>query len=168
MSSFRLLVFMNTNQIYFIISLGFIFLLASCAGSRVSQNEKEQLLIQTARSYQGTPYKYGGTTTMGMDCSGLLIRSFERVDVYLPRTSTAQSKVGKKVGISELKPGDIVFFTAKKGGRRKVSHTGLVTEVRSRQDIRFIHASSSRGVVEENLMADYYRKNLVQARRVKF
>ena len=104
---------------------------------------------------------------MGMDCSGLLMRSFEAIDIYIPRTSKEQSKLGRKVTIHDLKEGDLVFFkTMKRKGR--VTHAGLVTDARRKDEIMVIHASSSRGVVEVNLMSDYYRKAFTKARRLKF
>ncbi len=136
----------------------------SCAGRKSKQAQLETL-ITTARSYTGTPYKWGGTTRAGMDCSGLLVNSFSAIDFDLPRTSEAQSKSGKRVPKDEIKPGDLLFFaTGKK--KRKINHVGLVTEVRSRQNIKFIHASTSLGVVESNLQAEYYAKRFRQARRV--
>lgn len=125
---------------------------------------QQQQVIATARSFMGTPYKWGGTTRSGMDCSGLLVCSFRAAKIELPRTSADQSQYGKKVSINELQPGDLVFFSAKKG-RGKISHVGMVTEVRGRQEVMFIHASSSLGVVENNLHADYYRKIFVKAQR---
>lgn len=139
--------------------------LSSCAASRIRKQEKTRKVVQKARSYMGTPYKYGGTTIMGMDCSGLLIRSYETIDVYLPRSTADQRKYGKKVKLHKLKPGDLVFLALSKK-RRKVTHAGLVTDVRGPDQVWFIHASSSRGVVEENLMKDYYKKRLRRARRV--
>jgi probable lipoprotein NlpC len=155
------------NSQYFFIGMMLIIFMSSCAGSRNSREEKEDIVVSRARSFVGTPYKFGGTTTLGMDCSGLLMRSFESIDMYIPRTSGEQSKLGKKVTISELKKGDLVFFkTLKKKGR--VTHAGLVTDAMKKDRIMFIHASSSRGVIEANLMSDYYRKAFVKARRVKF
>ena len=145
----------------------FAFLISSCAGSKNSKEKRVETVIAKARFYTGTPYKYGGTTTLGMDCSGLLMRSFESIDMYIPRTSKEQSKLGKKVTIGELKKGDLVFFkTMKKKG--KVTHAGLVTDARKKDRIMFIHASSSRGVMEANLMSDDYRKAFTKARRLKF
>lgn len=123
-------------------------------------------MISTARTFIGTPYRYGGTTRSGMDCSGLLINSFRAVEVSLPRSSEAQSKVGKEIKkMNELEPGDLVFFaTGRK--RKEITHVGLVTDVKSKDNIKFIHSSSSLGVVETNLYADYYQKRFRGARRV--
>ena len=154
------------NQFFVIIAM-LVFLMSSCAGTKIAREEKVDIVVTRARSYINTPYKYGGTTTLGMDCSGLLMRSFEAIDTYIPRTAKEQSKLGNKVTLSELKEGDLVFFkTMKKKGR--VTHAGLVTDARKKDRIMFIHASSSRGVIEVNLMSDYYRKAFVKARRLKF
>ncbi|MCU0384328.1 MAG: C40 family peptidase [Cyclobacteriaceae bacterium] len=100
-----------------------------------------------------------------MDCSGLLLNAFRAIDFTLPRTSEAQSKLGKEVKLHEVKPGDLVFFaTGKK--KRKITHVGLVTEKKAKDNIKFIHASSSLGVIEANLLADYYKKSFRQARRI--
>src|SRR5690606_6718850 len=104
-------------------------------------------------------------TRSGMDCSGLLLNSFHAIDVDLPRSSLDQSKVGKEIKMQELEPGDLVFFAT---GRKKkrITHVGMVTERQGRKDIKFIHASSSLGVVETNLFAEYYQKRFRAAKRV--
>ena len=123
-------------------------------------------VISTARTFIGTPYKYGGTTRAGMDCSGLLINSFRAIDVSLPRSSEDQSKIGKEIKkMNDIEPGDLVFFaTGKK--KRKVTHVGLVTDVKSKDNVKFIHASSSLGVVETNIFSEYYIKRFRGARRI--
>ena len=141
--------------------------LASCASHKKARvrEEKVDKVISTARTFVGTPYRYGGTTRSGMDCSGLLLNSFRAINYSLPRSSEAQSKVGKEVKMKELQPGDLVFFaTGKK--KREITHVGLVTDVKKKDNVKFIHASSSLGVVETNLYAEYYQKRFRKARRV--
>jgi probable lipoprotein NlpC len=142
--------------------------LASCASHRAAKvrEEKVDKVIATAKTYMGTPYKYGGTTRSGMDCSGLLLNSFKAIDMNLPRSSEAQSKIGKEVKMKEIQPGDLLFFaTGKK--KKEITHVGLVTDVKKRKEnIKFIHASTSLGVVETNLHTDYYIKRFRRARRV--
>lgn len=121
-------------------------------------------VIRTARSYRGTPYKYGGTTRLGMDCSGLLCTSFSAIRVKLPRNSTEQSRFGKEVRPRNLRPGDLVFFSAS-GHDRQISHVGLVTSVKGRDEVFFIHASTRLGVIEDNLYANHYQKIFVKAVR---
>jgi len=142
-----------------------ILFLGSCASSKKTRARKVDRVIQTARSYTGTPYKWGGTTRAGMDCSGLLINSYSSINYKIPRTSEEQSKVGKKVKLKEIKQGDLVFFaTGKK--RKKVTHVGMVTDVYTSDKVMFIHASTSRGVVESNLYSKYYKKRFRFARRI--
>ena len=126
--------------------------------------QKAETVIQTARSYLGTPYRYGGTTRKGMDCSGLLVTSFKTASLILPRTSGEQARFGKAVKTTEVRPGDLLFFAEKKGGN-KVSHVGLVTTVRGRDEVRFIHSTVHGGVMEDALSSEHYRKIFIKATR---
>jgi probable lipoprotein NlpC len=120
-------------------------------------------VIETARSYQGTPYLYGGTTRLGLDCSGLLQVSFAEAGVVIPRSSNEQAVWGEPVKSSDLRPGDLVFFGAAPGART-ITHVGLVTVVDA-EGVEFIHASTSLGVVENSLESDYYLSRFVRAVR---
>ncbi|MBL3656251.1 C40 family peptidase [Fulvivirga sediminis] len=154
---------MQQNRI--VIWLALIIFLSSCASARKAKvrQDKIQTVIKTAKSFIGTPYKWGGTTRGGMDCSGLLYNSYSSIGFNMPRTSAMQSELGKKVGKNKIEEGDLVFFaTGKK--RRKITHVGLVTYSR-RGTVRFIHSSSSLGVVESNLETKYYKKRFITARR---
>ncbi|ELR72774.1 lipoprotein [Fulvivirga imtechensis AK7] len=98
-----------------------------------------------------------------MDCSGLLLNSYSAVNFSIPRTSDQQSKIGQKVKQKDLEPGDLVFFATGKR-KRKITHVGLVTST-YKGKVKFIHSSSSLGVVESLLDSEYYRKRFITARR---
>lgn len=136
---------------------------SAAVGSKSASGQAAKV-IKTARSYLGTPYRYGGSTSKGMDCSGLLCTSFQTIEVKLPRTSQEQAKYGKDIRITDIAPGDLVFFAERKGGSR-ISHVGMVTTVKGKDEVIFIHSSTSRGVVEDNLFGEYYQKIFVKAIR---
>lgn len=120
-------------------------------------------IIRKALSFKGTKYKYGGTSKSGMDCSGLIYASFKSANVVLPRTSIDQSKKGERVSKSKAQKGDLVFF--KTGGKGRVNHVGLVVSVNGR-DVKFVHSSSSRGVMISSLKEGYWSNTFSQVRRV--
>ena len=132
---------------------------------KIATNRKIVRVIEEARTYIGTPYKWGGNDNRGIDCSGLLVRSFESIGLQIPRTTSQQIEIGKSVSLKKSKKGDLVFFAFGKS-KRKVTHVGILSELKNSSDINFIHASSSRGVVETQLIKDYYLKRIRKVKRV--
>lgn len=138
----------------------------SAPSQYVSPDQATPELIRVARTYTGTPYRSGGTTRLGMDCSGLLSTTFQEVGLDIPRTSNDQASSGPDVSLADVRPGDLVFFATDGGGSRRISHVGMVTEIRKpREDVQFIHSSSSLGVKEDNLYWKYWQNTYVKAVR---
>jgi cell wall-associated NlpC family hydrolase len=117
-----------------------------------------QELKETALSFIGTPYRWGGTTPNAFDCSGFTRYVYKQMGVNIPRTARQQYKAGKPVKAGNWKTGDLVFFDIKKG---YVSHVGLYLT-----SCAFIHASNPlSGVKIDNLKERYYKKYYVGARK---
>jgi cell wall-associated NlpC family hydrolase len=136
--------------------LGALILFVSSTGS-VFAGETD--LSKSISSVVGTPYKWGGTTTAGFDCSGFILYIYKQynANVKLPRTSKVQATIGTKVEKDELRPGDLVFFNT---NGKDISHAGIYVG-----DGKFAHSSSSKGVVINKLSDSYYDKRYVTARR---
>ncbi|UOB18719.1 C40 family peptidase [Abyssalbus ytuae] len=131
---------------------------------KAKHNKNTSKIIQTALSYNGTKYRYGGTTKKGMDCSGLIYTSFTTHNVSLPRTSSMMSTQGKKIQIREAREGDLLFFRTNKK-KKGINHVGLIVATNG-DDIKFIHATTSRGVIVSSIKEGYWNYAFVEARRV--
>lgn len=121
-------------------------------------------IIDYAKTFEGTRYKYGGTTKKGMDCSGLIFTAFNKENIALPRISREMAKKGRKVSLSQVSEGDLVFFQTNKN-RRVINHVGLVVET-NRGEVFFIHSTTSRGVIVSSLDERYWKSAFVEVRRV--
>lgn len=121
-------------------------------------------LLKDAEKYLGAPYKFGGSTSDGFDCSGLAVKVFEENSYKLPRRSADQAETGNTVDITEVKPGDLLFFATAGGSR--VSHVGIVHDIEKDGEVRFIHASTSKGVIISSLNEKYWNKAYLHAKRV--
>lgn len=115
-------------------------------------------IVKTAKSYIGTPYRWGGTSEKGFDCSGLTMATYRVNGLNLPRVSRSQFRTGSYVSKSGLRPGDLVFFAT--GGGSRVSHVGIYIG-----SDRFIHAPSRGKTVRiDRLSSSYYKRTYAGAR----
>ena len=115
-------------------------------------------------SFKGTRYKFGGTTRKGMDCSGLVYVSFQSENISLPRVSRDMATQGRRIKLSQVDKGDLVFFKTSKN-RKTINHVGLVVDA-GRGNIKFIHSTSSRGVIISSLDERYWNDAFVEVRRI--
>jgi probable lipoprotein NlpC len=122
-------------------------------------------IVTLARSYTGVPYRSGGTDGNGMDCSGLLYSVYGEYGFKIPRISWQQSEIGREISVDELRAGDWVFFVTNKGGTGSINHAGMVTEFKNDKEVLFIHASSSKGIKEDNLFSKYWMSCFAKATR---
>lgn len=111
----------------------------------------------------GVSYSFGGTSKNGFDCSGLLYSTFKKFDIELPRVSSSMADLGEKINTTNAEKGDLIFF-ATAGGNR-ITHVGLITEVNN-DEILFVHASTSSGVIISSLTETYYQNTFVQINRI--
>lgn len=129
----------------------------------VATSSVNQKIIDDALEFLGVRYRTGGTNKKGVDCSGLVFTAYGNNDVKLPRTSIDMSRHGKKISKRNAEPGDLIFF--KTNGRSKINHVGIITEINS-DEIKFVHASTSRGVIVSSTSENYYNKAFAQINRV--
>ncbi|MGD9904728.1 MAG: C40 family peptidase [Vicinamibacterales bacterium] len=117
-------------------------------------------IAATALEFRGVPYRNGGTTPAGFDCSGLVQYVLARHGRDVPRQTRDQYGVGTKIRRDAVRAGDLVFFSTVASG---ASHVGIALDGEE-----FVHAPSSRGVVRvERLSTEYWRRRFVGARRVR-
>jgi cell wall-associated NlpC family hydrolase len=135
-------------------------LTAGCASAPITDvpgGARHQKASEIAVSMVGRPYRYGGNTPQGFDCSGLVQFSFKRAGMKVPRSSTTQHAKSRKVSFSGLARGDLLFFDLE----AKNSHVGIYLGGN-----RFVHAPSSGKHVRVDMLTNvYWRQHLRDARR---
>lgn len=120
-------------------------------------------MINNAMQFLGVRYRGGGTSSDGMDCSGMVTAVYNLFDMSIPRTSRDMATVGEKIDSSSVKKGDLIFF--KTNGKRVINHVGMVVDIIG-DEIKFIHSSTSRGVIISSTKESYYHRTFAQINRV--
>jgi cell wall-associated NlpC family hydrolase len=123
-------------------------------GSTVAPPGVHGGVVGIAMRYLGVPYVWGGSTPRGFDCSGFVSYVFAQIGVSLPHSSYSQFGMGAAVSISQLQPGDLVFFTG-------ASHVGIYIG-----GGQFIHAPHTGDVVKISSLSGYYSSNFAGGRRI--
>lgn len=165
---------MNPRPLFALLTLLITFGLSGCASNQQPESQKETTwqsrqsttpesaavvhnLLQVFNRYEGTPYRYGGTSASGFDCSGFIATAFdEALGRQLPRTTSQMLSAGEAVEPDQLRAGDVVFFRIK----GKNQHAGIYIGENS-----FIHSSTSVGVTRSSLNGYYWQGRLSQVRR---
>ena len=133
------------------------------------KNSKEvDELINFAKRFLGTPYRYAGSTPSGFDCSGFIAYIFGNFGLSLVHSSYGMAELGETVRLSEIRPGDLMFFKGSDINSTRVGHVAMVVEV-TPDAIKFIHSSTSRGVTIENFKTSkYFIPRFIKAKRLDY
>lgn len=124
-------------------------------------------IVDAAMDNLGGKYKYGGTTEAGFDCSGLVYNVFKLHDITLPHNSYQQSLVGKIINLKyeDIQKGDLIFFKTNK--KSHINHVGIVIEIND-DEVKFIHSSTSKGVIISSTKEPYYKQSFAQVNRILY
>lgn len=121
-------------------------------------NSQTDIVLSVASELKGTPYCAAGDDPDCFDCSGFVSYCFAKAGMTIPRTSTELYAFGQSVDVSDMKPGDLIFFNTTGKG---VSHVGIVVDA-----VTFIHSSTSSGVITTSMGDPYWNKRFIGVRRL--
>lgn len=129
------------------------------AGSTRPSAELSDQAARHALDMVGKPYRYGGASPTGFDCSGLIMYSYRKAGLSLPHNTDRQRAMARPVRVAELRPGDLLFFNQE---GKKYGHAGIYIG-----GGKFVHApSSGKSVRSDRLDSPYWRRHLSEARRL--
>lgn len=129
----------------------------------IKHNKTIDNILTEAQTYLGTPYRYGGMTRNGIDCSAFVLSVFgAAAGLTLPRVAASQSQEGEAIDKENLQKGDLIFFSHGK----RISHVGIVESVTEEGEVKFIHAATSKGVMISSLNDSYWGPKYRFAKRV--
>lgn len=122
-------------------------------------------IISYAKKFLGVPYVYGGSTPKGFDCSGYVRYVLGHFGIQMERTSAAMSEYGEDVPLSEVQPGDLLFFKGRSLKSTRVGHVSLVINVEN-DEITFIHSAGNKVKISTFNESNYYVPRFIKAKRI--
>lgn len=132
-----------------------------------ANNPKVDAMISFAKTFLGTPYRYGGTTPSGFDCSGFINYIFGNFGFSLVRTSYGLAELGETVTLSDIRPGDLMFFKGSNVNSTSVGHVAMVIEV-SPETIKFIHSANGGVRIDNFKTSRYYIARYLKTKRLDY
>ena len=124
-------------------------------------------IINYAKRFLGVPYRYGGTTPSGFDCSGFINYIFGSFGFDLVRTSYGLAELGTTVMLSEIRPGDLMFFKGSNVNSSSVGHVALVVEV-TPEAIKFIHSANTGVRIDNFKTSQSYIQRYIKTKRLDY
>ena len=124
-------------------------------------------IVSSANKFLGTPYRIGGKSPKGFDCSGFTSFIFSRYGITLNQSSRSQVNNGRKIERKEdIQKGDLVFFKGSNASSKIIGHVGIVTDIERNGNIKFIHSATNGGVRISNVSETYYSRRYLTAVRI--
>lgn len=150
---------------FFLIFLLLVFSQSFAQNSTVERNASNaDQVIDFAKKFLGVPYVYGGASPAGFDCSGFIQYVFREFGYSLARTAGDQSLFGFDVTLSEVQPGDLLYFKGRNVNSSAIGHVAMVTAVKEGR-IEFIHAAGKSVRMDVLNNSSYYVPRFIKARR---
>ena len=130
-------------------------------------NPKVDAIISYAKTFLGVPYRYGGSTPSGFDCSGFINYIFGNFGFSLVRSSYGLAELGETIALSEIQPGDLMFFKGSNVNATSVGHVAMVIDV-TINEIKFIHSANGGVQITNFKTSKYYIQRYVKTKRLDY
>jgi cell wall-associated NlpC family hydrolase len=130
-------------------------------------NPKVDAIISYAKTFLGVPYRYGGSTPSGFDCSGFINYIFGNFGFSLVRSSYGLAEIGETIALSEIQPGDLMFFKGSNVNSTSVGHVAMVIDVTA-DEIKFIHSANGGVQITNFKTSKYYIQRYVKTKRLDY
>ena len=157
------------KQIFFLLTFFVISYIQVFSQKTEKINFPPDSLVNYAKSFLGTPYKWGGSSANGFDCSGFVSFVFRHFKITTPHGARDYYKLGKSISIDSCQKGDVILFTGTNYSRKSIGHVGIIISNLG-EPLKFIHSSSSKnhwGVTITDYNNSAYPKRFMGIRRMQ-